>query len=253
MPVLALILVMTTPHLQEAVQAHAVKVGAAAQVAQIDTGELKGDPAKLAWSPDASELYLQTVEMRGSTRNERHYVLRASGGDVKRVDTMPEWAGKYWAWKSGQAAPGVPAFKIALSDEQKTIRATAAPMGGDLARGGTSSEMGTTLGDATAASAQSQVMRVITLKLHGETIGEFVNGPLVPGLTFGWSPADLALVAYTTREGKLVVMDQKGGKNEVPGTSDALLPAWSDDGTKIAFLKRDGRRQFAVLVAGVTR
>lgn len=33
-----------------------------ATIATIDTEKLKGQPARLAWSPDASQLYLQTLE-----------------------------------------------------------------------------------------------------------------------------------------------------------------------------------------------
>jgi Tol biopolymer transport system component len=94
-------------------------------------------------------------------------------------------------------------------------------------------------------------VRVITLRLKGETVGEFVNGPLVPGLTFGWSPAALGLIAFTDKGGKVVVMDQSGAKKEVPSTSDAVLPAWSDDGAKLAFLKKDGRRKYGLQVAKV--
>ena len=67
------------------------------------------------------------------------------------------------------------------------------------------------------------------------------------------APASVGLVAYTDKGGKVMVMDQGGKTKEVGGTSDALLPAWSDDGTKLAFLKKDGRKKFAVHVADVTR
>ena len=45
--------------------------------AQIDTGRLKGRPARLAWSDDRSELYLQVVD--GTTESDltfRHYIIR---------------------------------------------------------------------------------------------------------------------------------------------------------------------------------
>ena len=234
--------------------ATATAVAAPANVAELDIGKLKGEPAKLAWSPDATQFYFQTVEMkRNGARTERHFIVDAATGAVKNADAMPQWAAAYWQWKSHKAAPGAPTFEIQLSEEQKTVRATAAPMGGDLARGGTSASDGTTVIDATSAASQSQQVRVITLRLKGETIGEFVNGPLVPGLTFGWSPAALGVIAFTDKDGKVIVMDQTGARKEVPSTSDAVLPAWSDDGTKLAFLKKDGRRKYALQVAAVTR
>jgi hypothetical protein len=254
MALVELVLVLTLAQASQAPDAASFTFSKPAQIAALDMGRLKGEPTKLAWSPDASQLYLQTTETnRNGSRTERHYVLPAAGGQPQSRDAMPDWAGKYWAWKSNQAAPGAPSFKIELADEQKTVRATAAPMGGDLARGGSGGTDGTTLADATGAAAQAQIVRVITLKLLGETVGEFTNGPLVPGLTFGWAPEALGVIAYANKDGKIVVMDAAGRKNEVAGASDALLPAWSDDGTRLAFLKRDGRRKYVVVTAGVTR
>jgi hypothetical protein len=239
-------------------QAATVTVGAVSAIAELDAGKLKGEPARLAWSPDGAQLYLQMAEVKSNgSRTERHYLLSAAepNAKVKSLDAMPDWAGKYWAWKSGQSAPGAPAFKIEVTDETKTVRATAAPMGGDLARGGGSSGggEGTSIAEATAVAQQSQQARVITLKLRGHTVGEFTNGPLMPGLTFGWAPESVGLVAFTDKNGKVVLMDQGGKTKDVSGTSDALLPAWSEDGSRLAFLKKDGRKKYTVQIAGVGR
>lgn len=237
-----------------AVDASALSFGTASQIAELDMGKLKGEPARLAWSPDGSQFYLQTSEYKNDrTRSDRHYVVSASG--VKSVEAPPDWAGKYWAWKSQQASPGAPAFKIEVTGpETRTVRATAAPMGGDYARGGTGAGTeGTTVGEATSIAQQSQSVSVITIRLKGEVVGEFVNGPLAPGLTFGWGPASLPVIAYTSKEGKVLVMDEQGRKKEVADTSGATLPAWSDDGEKIAYLKKDGRRSYKLFIRGVSR
>lgn len=235
--------------------APATTVAAPTTIAELDLGKLKGEPARLAWSPDAKQFYFQSVELkRNGSRTERHFTIDAASGAIKDVDAMPGWAAAYWQWKSHKAAPGAPAFEIQVSDEQKTVRATAAPMGGDLARGGADGgAQGTSVVDAASAASVSQQVRVITLRLKGETIGEFVNGPLVPGLTFGWSPAALGLIAFTDKDGQVIVMDQSGAKKEVPSTEDAVLPAWSDQGTKLAFLKKDGRRKYLLQVSAVTK
>ena len=88
-------------------------------------------------------------------------------------------------------------------------------------------------------------------RFAGEVVGEFINGPLIPGLTFGWSPQALGLLAYGDKDGKLTLMESSGKKAQVPDTSQALLPAWTDDGAKLAYLERDGRRNYKLSVVSV--
>ena len=51
-------------------------------VAELDMGKLKGEPSRLAWSPDGSQLYLQTLEGGFGRPNAklRHYVFSAATG-----------------------------------------------------------------------------------------------------------------------------------------------------------------------------
>jgi hypothetical protein len=164
----------------------------------------------------------------------------------------PEWVGPYWTAKSHQASPDVPGHKIALESEQKREQTTAVPRGGDLARGGTTTATGTSSTDAQAAAYNSQMVTIHTMKLKGEVIGQFVNSVIVPGLTFGWGPKESQVIAYTAeKSGKVIVMDAEGKKQEVDGTRDALLPAWSPDGSRLAWLQRDGRRTFLLKVTQV--
>jgi hypothetical protein len=229
-----------------------VAVGTPTQVAELDSGKLKGQPKRLAWSPDSARLYLLVTEQKNAAPVERHYLIAASGGAAEAIDGPPEWASKYWAWKSAQAAPGAPDFKIEIEQEEKVNRATAAPMGGDLARGGTSTGEGTSVGDATSAAYQTQNSMVYSMKLKGQIVGEFVNGPIVPGLTFGWSPQTLGLIAFAHKSGKVMIMDRTGRVTEINESGAAVLPAWSEDGGKLAFLRRDGRSKYKLMVATVT-
>lgn len=252
--VLMAALVAAADQTPAAADASALTFASPVQIAELDMGKLKGEPTRLAWSPDGSQFYLQTTEFKtNGSRRDRHYLV--AGSQTRSIEAVPEWAGKYWAWKSQQASPGAPAFKIEVAGpETRTVRATAAPMGGDYARGGTGAGTeGTTVTEATAVAQQSQTVSVITIRLKGEVVGEFVNAPLTPGLTFGWGPAPLPVIAFTSKDGKVLVMDEQGRKKEVAGASAASLPAWSDDGAKLAYLKKDGRRTYKLFVTGVTR
>ena len=48
-------------------------------------------------------------------------------------------------------------------------------------------------------------------------------------------------------------LDAEGNKQEIAGTKESLLPSWSPDGSKLAWIQRDGRKKFVLQVADVTR
>jgi hypothetical protein len=247
------------------VEAPKIVVGQPAQVAEIDAGKLKGTLVRMAWAPDAAQLYLQTAEpdTRGNVKL-RHYTMGLDGQTPKSIGAEPDWATGYWAWKSSQAAPGMASWKIAIDQQQKRVSATSNPAGGDLAKGATEGggagtggvsgggAGGMTMGEATGAAYQTQNANVVTLKLKGEVVGEFVNAPALPGTTFGWGPTGSGLIAFTAPDGKVVVMDTQSRKQEVPGSKDAYLPAWTTDGTRIAYLEKSGRKKFLLRVVDVT-
>jgi hypothetical protein len=233
----------------------ALQISAPALVSTIDTGKLKGEPTQLAWSADGTKLFLQTSErdLKGMIANHRFFVMSAAAGQPEAIAAPPAWATEYWAWKSNQFAPGSTTFGIDVKQEDRRTTATASPMGGDLARGGTGdvTGSGTSAGEVAARAGQTQMLRVFSLTLEGENVGEFVNQQFIPGYTFGWSPRD-RMVAYAHASGRLAVMDDKGSKQQVDGTKNVILPAWSPDGTRIAFLQRAGKNKYDLFIAGVT-
>ena len=244
-----------------ATDASKLAISAPAAIVEIDVGKLKGELVRLAWSPDATEIYLQTAERdsRGNVKL-RHYMMSLDGAPPKGVDQESTWAGPYWAWKAGQAAPGLPAWKIQVEQERKRVTATATPMAGNMARGdpssgadpGLSGSAGVSVEEAVRAAEQSQMANVYTLKLKSEVIGEFVNVPAMPGVTFGWGPANSGLIAFANRDGHVVIMDDQGRKKEVPSSKSALLPGWTGDGKRLAYLERTGKKKVMLRVADIT-
>jgi hypothetical protein len=243
------------------VDATRVVVAAPTAIVEIDAGKMKGDIIRLDWSADGNQFYLQTVEQDGSGGvRVRHFLLELKGQQPRSTGDAPAWAQSYWQWKSAQAAPGLPSFKVTIEQQQKRLSATATPTGGDLARGGLDSGGGgrggggTTggVGDAVSAAQQSQMVNIVLLKLKGEIVGEFINTPTLPATTFGWGPERTGLIAFKTAEGRLVIMDLQGHKAEVAGAKDVSLPAWTADGKRLAWLEKTGRNKFTLRVADVT-
>jgi len=227
-----------------------------AVVGEIDLGKIKGTLVRqLAWSPDGSEFYLMTYDPNpdASIKAAYHYLIPALGGAPKRLDVQPDWASTYWAWKSDKAAPGDPTFAIEVSQDKKREEAVAIPMGGELAKGGGADPTGGL--SSQAAMEAGRAMRnndVYTLRLKGEVVGEWVNHPIVPGLTFGWGPPKSGLIAFAERQsGRLIILDKTGAKQKIDDTKGVVLPAWTEDGTRLAYLESRGRNKYALVVAKV--
>lgn len=236
--------------------AASVVVTPAPPVVEIDLRRLKGPLVRqLAWSPDQTELYLQTYEANrdASVKTTYHYIVAVTGGAVRQVDTPPSWAVAYFQWKSGQASPDDPSWKIDVTSERKIQSATAIPMGGDLARGGVDTTSGISAESVATAAAQSGNVNVYSMHLGKEIVGYWENHPIVPGLTFGWSPKGVGLIAFADTSGKLVVMDRAGNTRRIDDTKAVTLPAWSVDGTKLAYLEKTARTTYALVVATVAR
>lgn len=231
-----------------------LKLSQPSNVAELDMDKVKGQPSRLAWSTDGTQLYVQTMEGNFGQPGQklRHYAMTLADGKRQDLQGEPDWASAYWTEKSGQTSPDGPPLTIELKTETRTEKTVSTPMGGELARGGVGGETGTGAGDALAAAYNQQPIPVNTMLVSGSIVGQFVNSVIVPGLTFGWGPKGSKVIAFTEyKSGRVIVMDDRGEKREVPGSKDAILPAWSADGIRIAWLQRDGKKKFTLQVARV--
>jgi len=88
--------------------------------------------------------------------------------------------------------------------------------------------------------------------LLGQAVSEFVNEQPLPGLMFGWGPAGSGTIAFTDRTGRLFLFDRNQHKAAVPRAKNAILPAWSTDGSRLAWAQKGSRKKFTLVVADVS-
>ncbi|HSC26571.1 MAG TPA: hypothetical protein VLD67_04815 [Vicinamibacterales bacterium] len=244
-------LLLTAAQVPAPADASKLALDSAKTVAIVDMDKIDGEPWQISWSPDAQQLYLAAMKRTRTGMDLKHHLLDVATGKVKKIDAEPDWAAKYWAWKNGKTAPGNPAFEIALDIQKKNVSATARPMGGALARGGV--DPGSTgIPVDEFANQPSQNVEIISMLLKGEVIGRWEGPPIVPGLTYGWGPAGTGTIAFANLDGRLVLMDEQGRKQEIDSTKDVRLPAWSDDGRRLAWAEKQDRKKFRIQIAGVS-
>jgi len=236
-----------------------VPQGRAAQPAtltHLDTSSLQGVPVQLSWSEDGKQLYLEAAERDadGKVKKTHSFLVTVANPVLEPIDAAPGWATRYWSWKSYKTPPDAAEPEILVSQEKRTGTATESTMGGSLSEsgGGTdNSGTGTGLGSVINRAQQQVKVPVVILKLKGEVVGEFVNTPPVPGYTFGWAAAAPARLAYATTGGRLAIIDARGQKREISGTKNVSLPAWSVDGSTIAFVSMTGKNKYDLCVVEV--
>ena len=207
---------------------------------------------QIGWSPDLSQLYIQTAEGNSPSPKLRYYVVSASGGAIVPSNDPPPWAQDYWSHKSDRFAPGIGSLFIDVDQKLETMKYGTGSAGaidqGDRATGGS-----TTSGANADRAAVSDKLHVVRLMLLGQAVSEFVNEAPVPGLMFGWGPAGSGAIAFTDRDGRLFLFDRNKHKESVPGAKNALLPAWATDGSRLAWVQKNGRKKYSLVVATVSR
>ena len=90
------------------------------------------------------------------------------------------------------------------------------------------------------------------LRVFGTVVSEFIDERPQPGRTFGWGPDGTGVLVYSEPEsGRLVLLDRAGHKRRLDGVKDTVLPAFSSDGTRIAFLQKVGRKRYVLKTVGL--
>jgi hypothetical protein len=234
------------------VDVRSLALGDLTTVMVVDSDRLDGEPWRMSWSPDAQQIYVAGMKVVKGERGLTHHVLDLRTNTIETVDAEPAWASTYWTWKSSKAAPGNPAFEIGLDTQKLNESATARPMGGALARGGVDTGASGVSVDEAAGLTSSNLLQIRML-LKGEVIGEWKGEPMVPGLTFGWAPQGYNAMAFADKSGRLTLIDEQGRKQRIDSTKDVRLPAWSDDGTRLAWMERQDRKKYRIRAAAVSR
>lgn len=228
-------------------------VGAPETIRAFDVRALRGTPTRLAWSPDGRQLYLRVSTFdRWANETVSHAVVTIVTREVATVAAEPAWAARYWMWKSAPGAPARADFAVKLETREDLVRTTNVPREGNIGQHVADPFAGM---DEVARNAvlSSQKTRFQTLTVRGQIIDQAVNQQVMPGRRFGWAPAPLALLAFVNAKQRLALMNEIGRTREIRKTKNVLLPAWSEDGGRVAFLEKSGRDSFALRVVDVRR
>jgi hypothetical protein len=240
----------TLPRAPFAVDVSALTIGAPVTVAELDLGKLKGDLRQIGWSVDGRKLYLQTVDGNAPAAKTRHYWIAIEGGAVMGIDAAPDWATEYWAHKSDRLAPGVESIAIDVEQKIENMKfGTGSAGAADRSSNGLGADNINSASNLEKA-AESQHVNVVRLRVYGQVIAEFQNTQPIPGLTFSWGPEKSGAIAFTDVDGRLALMNGEK-RRMVQGVHDALLPAWSLDGQRLAWVQRAGRKKYRLMYADV--
>lgn len=215
-------------------------IAAPVPLCEVDLNVLKGEPRRLSWAPNGESIHLQTHDPR--TGDLYDYIVDVGNREISAAFGEPAWSAEYWTRKSSLVAPGVPTLKLEVIEKNRRTRP--APFTGGFANGGAQ-----TVDPRNPVDAYENE---VTLWFAGVEIGHWINGAPMAGDTFGWGPDGSGALAFTDKSGRLTLIDRAKRKVIAAGVKDAAFPAWSLDGTRLAWLQKVGRKKYTLLSATLT-
>jgi hypothetical protein len=214
-------------------------ISAPATIRDLDVKGARGVPTRMAWSLDDKWIYVRLSTFdRWSNETVRHLLVEVAGKGTGTLADEPGWLPRYWNTKSAMASPVLPSWRIKIDTRQETVRTANVPREGNIGmHGDPTAGLDETVKNAALSSQQASFQNYL---LNGHVVAASVNGQVVPGRSFAWAPAPLPLFAYVNDKGRLVVMNHDGKTREVKGPKKPLLPAWSENGRRLAWVQEAG-------------
>jgi len=211
-----------------------LKASQPALVCELDMRVLKGELHRLSWSVDGRYLHVQTLDHQTLL----DYIVQLPEGAISAAFGEPEWAQQYWAMKSSLTAPGAPDLRIEVLEDHQRTRPM--PFTGGFANGGAQTVEPNNPRDTFAIEAK--------LLLLGQEVGYALNEVAVAGGSYGWGPAGSGAIAFIDTSGRVTLFDRAKHKNVVATAKGAMMPAWSGDGTRIAYVQKNGRGLYRLMI-----
>jgi hypothetical protein len=238
--ILAVIAVAAQALAPPALDASTLTLGAPTLLCELDMTVLRGEMRRLSWSPDGRSIHVQTAEI-GVAQHD--YIVTLPDGVVSLAFGEPEWAAAYWTMKSNLTAPGISSLRMEVQEDNRRTRP--APFNGGFANGGAYTPDVKNPVDAFESE--------VTLRLLGVQLGNWINDAPMAGETYGWGPAGSGAIVFVGSGERLTLMDQQARRKIVATVKGASMPAWSSDGTQLAFLQRSGRKRYRLMTVAVGR
>jgi hypothetical protein len=214
-------------------------ISAPSTIRNLDIKGVRGVPTRMAWSPDDKWLYVRLSTFdRWSNETVKHLVVEVAGKGLETLPNEPGWLPRYWNTKAALTSPAIPSWRIKVDTRDELVRTANVPREGNIGMHGDPQAGLDEVVKNAALSSQKTMFQ--EYRLNGHVVAASVNAQVVPGRSFGWAPAPLALFAYVSDKGRLVVMNHAGHVREVKGPKKPLLPSWSESGRRLAYVQESG-------------